>query len=1064
MIIVRKNFSELWKQLKGENRKETLQHSSQFSRLPRTTSHDDSDVISEKFLEKISDLRSSVAKETKTRKKVQVEPGKSACEEDVARLEKTVSKKAQANQNIEDSDSTVEIVSSDDECDEASTPESSNSHSVVSTAHHLPFEECNIGDYVIISYEGELYPGIVKTRTTDGCEVSVMEKSGCQLGLLKDVNTIQVPTQLDIFTTKKVVHVACGQSHSLILLKYGEVYSVGDNKHGQLGLRNKRPVTEPTIIDSFEGLPVILLAAGGWHSFCVTISGRVFSWGKNDHGQLGVGDFVGHASPKLMKLSTEDPVAYISAGDNHSAILTRKGEMLTFGLNSSGQLGHGDSNNISVSKQVEEFKGSIVTQIACGHNHTVAFVPGCGQVFTFGNCEYGQLGLGKLVEKVLTPEIVKKTWFPSPLKDGNNGVKICSGGNQTYVMFDSRCHMPSDYRVVDDQSTIATFDKIFCESNNTKAKDDDLFHAMIASSSCWNGSFPDKDEVTSIDYHGINLEHAKQVFTQINDCKIKKASIECLSQMINHLVKEPPDLDALRLYITLPMFINTIENIELANKLLTLLVNKILCLSGNLWKLLKKWYRSSELAFVTIVKSCTRIISHAWSIKSKISISPECINGYLNILDQLYKLNELHAMSSYKVFYLSLILDEKLFLDLFLQWKLGFVSLLFIEYPFIVDAKVKAKLLIMDADFRKKAAQVQSVMEVATSFRLGSSKPPKIKISVARTSLVSDSVKQFANIDDLQRPLHVQFKGEDGIDDGALSKEYFFYIIPELITGYGLFTEKEVSNFVWFSGNYDDHKEPLYNLAGKLCGLALFNSTVVNVNFPLVLYKKLLGIEPVFEDLKELDPVFGNSLQQILEYEEEDGETVQEVFMASFVSFDGIPLKKGGEEIPVTSANREEYVKLHMDYILNKSVERQFRAFQRGFSKACSGKIFDIFRPEELMEMVVGEQDFSWEEVKASMNVSLLSDEFSEVCEWFWEVLLSFEDEEKEQFLIFLTASNKVPVSGFEFKIQRIEANDKVLPIAMTCYNILQLPVYSSKEVLEDRLKLAIQCKGFHLK
>nr|XP_039254787.1 jerky protein homolog-like [Styela clava]XP_039269740.1 jerky protein homolog-like [Styela clava] len=149
------------------------------SRLPRTTSHDDSDVISEKFLEKISDLRSSVAKETKTRKKVQVEPGKSACEEDVARLEKTVSKKAQANQNIEDSDSTVEIVSSDDECDEASTPESSNSHSVVSTAHHLPFEECNIGDYVIISYEGELYPGIVKTRTTDGCEVSVMEKSGC---------------------------------------------------------------------------------------------------------------------------------------------------------------------------------------------------------------------------------------------------------------------------------------------------------------------------------------------------------------------------------------------------------------------------------------------------------------------------------------------------------------------------------------------------------------------------------------------------------------------------------------------------------------------------------------------------------------------------------------------------------------------------------------------------------------------------------------------------------------------------------------------------------------------
>lgn len=48
-----------------------------------------------------------------------------------------------------------------------------------------------------------------------------------------------------------------------------------------------------------------------------------------------------------------------------------------------------------------------------------------------------------------------------------------------------------------------------------------------------------------------------------------------------------------------------------------------------------------------------------------------------------------------------------------------------------------------------------------------------------------------------------------------------------------------------------------FNLIGIICGLAIYNSTVVDLHFPLVLYKKLLGVAPTLEDLKELSPTEG---------------------------------------------------------------------------------------------------------------------------------------------------------------------------------------------------------------
>ncbi len=98
-------------------------------------------------------------------------------------------------------------------------------------------------------------------------------------------------------------------------------------------------------------------------------------------------------------------------------------------------------------------------------------------------------------------------------------------------------------------------------------------------------------------------------------------------------------------------------------------------------------------------------------------------------------------------------------------------------------------------------------------------------------------------------------------------------------------------------------------------------------------------------------------------------------------------LKEGGDKIPVTKANREEYVELYCDYVLNKSVESKYRAFHEGFHKVrcdtekrlapvllnrdfvlkvCGGRVLDLFHARELMTLVVGNENYNWKELEES--------------------------------------------------------------------------------------------------
>ncbi|KAM3187966.1 hypothetical protein ACTXT7_001201 [Hymenolepis weldensis] len=127
--------------------------------------------------------------------------------------------------------------------------------------------------------------------------------------------------------------------------------------------------------------------------------------------------------------------------------------------------------------------------------------------------------------------------------------------------------------------------------------------------------------------------------------------------------------------------------------------------------------------------------------------------------------------------------------------------------------------------------------------------------------------------------LQVRFTGEEAIDDGGVLKEFFILIMREILNpAYGMFKVYKDSRMLWFNENNLESPR-MFAMVGALCGLAIYNDNIIDLCFPTALFKKLLLEEPTLDDLKELDPTAGRSLQSLLDYE---GTDVEDVFCINF--------------------------------------------------------------------------------------------------------------------------------------------------------------------------------------
>ncbi|XP_053460972.1 probable E3 ubiquitin-protein ligase HERC3 isoform X2 [Nycticebus coucang] len=927
-----------------------------------------------------------------------------------------------------------------------------------------------------------------------------------QLGLTTTEESVAVPRLIQKLNQQTILQVSCGNWHCLALAADGQFFTWGKNSHGQLGLGKEFPSqASPQRVRSLEGIPLAQVAAGGAHSFALSLSGAVFGWGMNNAGQLGLSDEKDRESPCHVKLLRTQKVVYISCGEEHTAVLTKNGGVFTFGAGSCGQLGHDSMNDEVNPRRVLELMGSEVTQIACGRQHTLAFVPSSGLIYAFGCGARGQLGTGHTCN-VKCPSPVKGYWAAHsgqlsarPDRFKYHIVKqIFSGGDQTFVLcskyensspaVDFRTMNQAHYTSLINDETIAVWRQKLSEHNNANTINGVV--QILSSAACWNGSFLEKkiDEhfKTSPKIPGIDLNSTRVLFEKLMNSQHSMILEQILNSfescLIPQLSSSPPDVEAMRIYLILPEF-PLLQDSKYYITLTIPLAMAILRLDTNPSKVLDNWWSQVcpkyFMKLVNLYKGAVLYLLRG----RKTFLIPVLFNNYitaaLKLLEKLYKVNLKVKHVDYDTFYIPEISSLVDIQEDYLMWFLhqaGMDAVTLCSYPFIFDAQAKTKMLQTDAELQMQVAvngaNLQNVFMLLTLEPL-LARSPFLVLHVRRNNLVGDALRELSihSDIDLKKPLKVIFDGEEAVDAGGVTKEFFLLLLKELLNPiYGMFTYYQDSNLLWFSDTcFVEHN--WFHLIGITCGLAIYNSTVVDLHFPLALYKKLLNVKPGLEDLKELSPTEGRSLQELLDY---PGEDVEDTFCLNFTicreSYGVVEQKKlipEGDKVTVCKDNRQEFVDAYVNYVFQISVHEWYTAFSSGFLKVCGGKVLELFQPSELRAMMVGSSNYSWEELE---ETAIYKGDYSAThptVKLFWETFHEFPLEKKKKFLLFLTGSDRIPIYGMaslQIVIQSTASGEEYLPVAHTCYNLLDLPKYSSKDVLCARLTQALDnYEGFSL-
>lgn len=274
------------------------------------------------------------------------------------------------------------------------------------------------------------------------------------------------PTKVSFFEKLKVKQVSCGEWHTLALLETGIVYSCGNNSMGQLGTKTKENcISIPQLIPDLSNIvqigcgesysmalnkdgilftwgdpskigrtstslfqattptpvlgsnfKVVGFSAGPFHAGCVTSNGKLWMWGNNKFGQLGMGTCVeNHLDPQECFVNSNEKIIYVCCGRKHTACIVSSksgsgsfssssqfpsGFLYTFGKGNRGQLGNGSLDEVVKTPRKIDLPVEI-RQVACGSRHTIALGVD-NRIYVTGYNLQGELGIGSYASQCFT--------------------------------------------------------------------------------------------------------------------------------------------------------------------------------------------------------------------------------------------------------------------------------------------------------------------------------------------------------------------------------------------------------------------------------------------------------------------------------------------------------------------------------------------------------------------------------------------------------------------------------------------------------------------------------------
>ncbi|GEQ66679.1 hypothetical protein JCM33374_g342 [Metschnikowia sp. JCM 33374] len=358
----------------------------------------------------------------------------------------------------------------------------------------------------------------------------------------------------------------------------------------------------------------------------------------------------------------------------------------------------------------------------------------------------------------------------------------------------------------------------------------------------------------------------------------------------------------------------------------------------------------------------------------------------------------------------------------------------------------------------------------------------KMAVSIRRDQVFLDSYRAlfFKSVEEFKKAhLEINFKGEAGIDAGGVTREWYQVLSRQMFNpDYALFTPV-ASDENTYHPNRTSYINPehlsFFKFIGRTIGKAIYDGCFLDCHFSRAVYKKILDRAVSLKDMENLDLEYFKSLMWMLENDITD--IITEDFSVETDDYGEhkvIDLVPDGRNIPVTEENKQDYVRLVVEYRLQTSVNEQMSNFITGFHEIIPRDLVAIFDEQELELLISGLPDIDVQDWQNNTNYSNYSAS-SEQIQWFWRAVKSFDNEERAKLLQFSTGTSKVPLNGFKdlrgangvckFSIHRDYGAKDRLPSSHTCFNQIDLPVYESYETLRGSLLLALSegHEGFQL-
>ncbi|KAI0142706.1 hypothetical protein GGR57DRAFT_382441 [Xylariaceae sp. FL1272] len=395
---------------------------------------------------------------------------------------------------------------------------------------------------------------------------------------------------------------------------------------------------------------------------------------------------------------------------------------------------------------------------------------------------------------------------------------------------------------------------------------------------------------------------------------------------------------------------------------------------------------------------------------------------------------------------------------------------------------------------------------------------------ISRGKEFDDAFDQFYTLGDgLKEPIQITFVDqfdtpEAGIDGGGVTKEFLTNVTNDAFNPQREFDESyfvsNEQNLLYpnptifddvsaklqsegFSVGSVERREAMkdlmkrYEFLGRIVGKCLYEGILIDISFASFFLLKWSSSgqdgsgtdnRANVNDLRDLDPELYQGLMSLKNF---SGDVAD--LSLDFTVTDSVwhpsgqrrtvtrPLREGGAEIPVTNKDRPLYIFYVAHHRLVAQQKRQTAAFLRGLGTIVNPAWLAMFNQSELQRLIGGDsQEIDIEDLRrntAYSGIYQIGDDGQEhpTIKHFWDVMRSMPDEERRMVLKYVTSTPRAPLLGFQGLVPKFSIRDggndeKRLPSASTCINLLKLPVYKSSSNLRSKLLYAVKAgAGFDL-